>query len=750
MSQIRGSCGHLKASWDNHSSCFTCSHCSFESRCATCKLWTSSVWTLAVNRRSYKRRRSTKEKKMDKKGAASKQSGSGTATKQSGTALKQSQSENPSQTASASGENYRENRENSPIDTRQSAQDRPGGSSTQVSADKRTERTPNAKSGDSLSSSSGPDSLESDRSPGRESGRSPGGKSGRSPGRDSRDRSFRPKSKDRSSKHRYPDRVTRSTSRYRSVGRSTSRQRSRDRSSRHPSAGRSFRHRSPGRSSRHRAPGQSTRRHSRKRSDRHRSPRRTSRDRSKHRSSSRDRHTPHRRHRSRVKRKNSRSRRLKRHHHTSSSSDSYSRSSSISSDWSTSSDRHRRHKKKSHNRSSVSRSHKRRRHSYGTRHKDRARALSSSSDRNDNLSIRVDNNEFEGESRAGSPHKASSNLAKKTRFDRGSSNSEEEEEGIISFAEAIQEVMSLLPSEFCPRKESSETLQRPRSTLDALNPSEDKSSASLPQSLLIKDVVNVFQSLIDKKVKLEPGWVTNKSLERDLGINVKHYRSHGQLFPDSVPKIDKDASLLDLISSGNANLPVKSLETMERQARNMVSINSYADLFTAASVQALESDNLDAPMLKRLLSSIVSCLKHSSSMAVILAVELLQARREAAIERSKILTEATKTKLRSVPISAESLFGGMITDFQKLNSESQQQSFIASSVAQSKQASTSGFKIPKCQKKSAHRDSSSSTRPPNHKNRGGPRRGSRRGGSSSRGRGQYTPSRGGASNVSRQ
>ena len=62
----------------------------------------------------------------------------------------------------------------------------------------------------------------------------------------------------------------------------------------------------------------------------------------------------------------------------------------------------------------------------------------------------------------------------------------------------------LLTPEFCPRKESSETIHRPRSTLDALNPTEDKNSASLPQSLLIKDVVNVFQSLIDKKVHLEP------------------------------------------------------------------------------------------------------------------------------------------------------------------------------------------------------------------------------------------------------
>ena len=645
---------------------------------------------------------------MGKKGAAS---GSGTAPKQSVTVSKQSQSENASQT-SASGKKYRENRETSPKDTRGSTEfsqsDMPGGSLTKVSTDKRTVGTPDNKSGGDSNSSSGPGSSESDQSPGR----------------DSPDRSVRPRSKDRRSEHRSPDRTTRNQT----SGRSKSRHRLPDRSI--------SRHRSPGRStsrtdrctSRQRSPGRSSRRHSRNRSVRHRSSRRTSR--SHHRSYSRDRHTLRRRHRSRVER-HSRSRRHKRHHRTSSSSDSYSRSRSVSSDWSTSSDRHRRHKKKkAHKRgpSSVSRNHKRRRHSSGPRHKDRARALPSSLDRDDNLSISVDNNEFEGESRAGSPHKASSKLARKHLIDKGSSDSEEEEEVTISFAEAIQEVVSLLPPEFCPRKESSETLQRPRSTLDALNPSEDKSSASLPQSLLIKDVVNVFQSLIDKKVKLEPGWVTNKSLEKELGINMKHYRSHGQLFHDSVPKLDRDASLLDLTSSGNVSLPLKSLETMERQARNMVSINSYADLFTAASVKALESDNLDAPMLKRLLSSIVTCLKHSSSMSVVLAVELLQARREAAIDKSKILTETTKSKLRSVPISAESLFGGKIAELQKLNSDAQQQSFIASSVEQSNQASSSGFKIPKRQKKPENRDTSSSTRPPIRRDRGGPRRGSRRGG----------------------
>ena len=47
----------------------------------------------------------------------------------------------------------------------------------------------------------------------------------------------------------------------------------------------------------------------------------------------------------------------------------------------------------------------------------------------------MDKNDFEGESRAGSPRKVSSEPLKKQSFDRGTSDSEEEEEATISFAE---------------------------------------------------------------------------------------------------------------------------------------------------------------------------------------------------------------------------------------------------------------------------------------------------------------------------
>ena len=148
--------------------------------------------------------------------------------------------------------------------------------------------------------------------------------------------------------------------------------------------------------------------------------------------------------------------------------------------------------------------------------------------------MRVDHNEFEGKNMTGSPVNNRSKLLRELSPDKRGSDSDEEEEPTISFADAISELMSLLPPEICQKKECSDVFQKPRSTLDALNPSDGTELASLPQSLLIKDITQLLQSLINKNVKIELGWVSNQSLKKDLGISLKFYRIHGQLFPSSV------------------------------------------------------------------------------------------------------------------------------------------------------------------------------------------------------------------------
>ena len=70
MSQTRGSCGHLKCSYDNHSSCLNCSGCFRSSCCSVCQLWPDSTWSLVFKRRRFSDRRKmgkTKEEKAKAK-----------------------------------------------------------------------------------------------------------------------------------------------------------------------------------------------------------------------------------------------------------------------------------------------------------------------------------------------------------------------------------------------------------------------------------------------------------------------------------------------------------------------------------------------------------------------------------------------------------------------------------------------------------------------------------------------------------
>ena len=71
MSQTRGSCGHLKGNYDNHSSCLNCTGCFRSSCCSVCLLWPDSTWSLVSKRRRFSDRRKmgrTKEEKAKANG----------------------------------------------------------------------------------------------------------------------------------------------------------------------------------------------------------------------------------------------------------------------------------------------------------------------------------------------------------------------------------------------------------------------------------------------------------------------------------------------------------------------------------------------------------------------------------------------------------------------------------------------------------------------------------------------------------
>ncbi|KAH3728777.1 hypothetical protein DPMN_054738 [Dreissena polymorpha] len=54
MPQTRGSCGHIRAAWDNHGSCLSCAGCTQDNCCPFFEHWSADTW--AIKRRPFKSR----------------------------------------------------------------------------------------------------------------------------------------------------------------------------------------------------------------------------------------------------------------------------------------------------------------------------------------------------------------------------------------------------------------------------------------------------------------------------------------------------------------------------------------------------------------------------------------------------------------------------------------------------------------------------------------------------------------------
>ena len=83
MNIARGKIGHLKAKWDNHPTCISCTACLRFSPCSICSNWTTKEWSLAEKRHLYSTRKwvmaqKRREKKSKKTKSQSDLSDNGT------------------------------------------------------------------------------------------------------------------------------------------------------------------------------------------------------------------------------------------------------------------------------------------------------------------------------------------------------------------------------------------------------------------------------------------------------------------------------------------------------------------------------------------------------------------------------------------------------------------------------------------------------------------------------------------------
>ena len=157
------------------------------------------------------------------------------------------------------------------------------------------------------------------------------------------------------------------------------------------------------------------------------------------------------------------------------------------------------------------------------------------------------------------------------------------------------------------------------------------------------------------------------------------YKTKSQYFPtQNISPLDADALHIDISGRGKYPVPIKNMEVWEKRALSPVAINSHADLFSSAAYQCLQQEPMSFSALSRLLEAVAKSIKHATAMSTILAIELFQAQRDAAIASSKILLDYSSHALRNVPINSQLLFHNKIKRVAKSNLEAQQHGFLAS------------------------------------------------------------------------
>ena len=100
---------------------------------------------------------------------------------------------------------------------------------------------------------------------------------------------------------------------------------------------------------------------------------------------------------------------------------------------------------------------------------------------------------------------------------------------------------------------------------------------------------------------------------------------------ENVLQQELDPSQLEMSRKGRYSFPVRNLEFREKKAHKLVAINSHADLFSSAADLCLQQQSMSVSVLSRLLEAVSKSIKHTAAMSTILAIELFQARRDAAI-----------------------------------------------------------------------------------------------------------------------
>ena len=256
--------------------------------------------------------------------------------------------------------------------------------------------------------------------------------------------------------------------------------------------------------------------------------------------------------------------------------------------------------------------------------------------------------------------------------DQSAQGSDEEAEPEVelprfSFSKAVQEVFRLLPENVCPRipTPKAESFQGFLDLDDSKSTTED-SDCFLPMPPSVKAMADAINEDVLAKVDSSswPSWAPPSSLlTKKLRFHPYFYKFSREPFPTSLPSLDSDASRLGIRQPSSLQIPLKHLERWETRSRQLLGVSAYNNAFTAALNSALKNPSeVDPESIKLLLDALNKTSIHSMGLSVCLSAEIFKLRREGHIPPGNALSANSRRKLRSVPLSSDSIFGRTIAE----------------------------------------------------------------------------------------
>lgn len=230
----------------------------------------------------------------------------------------------------------------------------------------------------------------------------------------------------------------------------------------------------------------------------------------------------------------------------------------------------------------------------------------------------------------------------------------------FTFAKAVNEVFRFLPEEACPRIPSTSS-RKFGGFLDAASGLDAPPQMHLPMPPLVESFVASLEEA-GSRAESQAWSVPRSVLTSNLKFNWKAYKFSQEAFPLSVPPLDEDAARLGIKAPPSLKVPAKSLSKWESRARQLLGICSYNNAFVGALHVATQQDTPPLVSIQLLVEALNQSSRHASALAISLAAEMLQARREDILASSTAISENGKRKLRSAPLASKTLFGGLVSD----------------------------------------------------------------------------------------